>query len=100
MELNTATNHETLREDAKAAAPKFIESIRKISKTTGGDANFGPGGMFVIKTEGSLKRKITRDSRAEKISVEQATQKITDAIRGTIIVDSEEQIQSITKKNK
>jgi hypothetical protein len=96
--FNTATNHKNLRKDAKVVAPKFIESLKKISKATGGDANFGSEDMFAIKSEGSLKRKIASDSRAEKISREQATQKISDAIRGTIIVDSEEQIQTITKK--
>lgn len=98
LELNSATNHKNLRYDAEIVAPHFIENVRKISKETGGDANFGPGDMFAIKGEDSLKRKIAGDSQSEKISIEQATQKISDALRGTIIIDSEEQMQSITKK--
>lgn len=96
--LNTATNIKKLRKDAKAVAPKFIESLRKISQVVGGDANFGPGDMFALKSEGSLKRKIIKISRAKTISIEEAAQKVTDAIRGTVIVDFEEQVQSITKK--
>lgn len=98
LRLNTATNHKALMKDAKAAAPQFMKSLREISGASGGDVSFGPEDMFVIKSEGSLKRKIIGDSRAEKISIEQATQKISDALRGIIIIDSEEQVQSITKK--
>lgn len=96
--LNTATNLTNLRDDAQAAATKFIKIINKVSEVTGGEANFGPGDMFAIKSENSLIKKIANDARLEQISTEQATKKIGDALRGMIIVDSEDMIQSIVKK--
>jgi len=96
--FNTAKDYNHLQKDAKAVAPKFIENIKIISKNSGAEPYFGPGDCFALKKAGSLKRKIIQYSRLRRISVEQATQQIGDALRGTIIVDHEEQIQDLIRK--
>jgi len=93
--VNSATDIQALRADAEFFAPTFVASCRSISKKFGATANFGPGDQFALKKEASLQRKILSNSIEEGISIPTATQRIGDALRGTIIIDYPEQAAEI-----
>jgi len=96
--LNTATKAERLSEDAEAVSYRFQKGCEQIAKECGGQANFGPEDRFLLKKKESLKNKIERDSITEGIPIETATAKIGDALRGTIILETVEQLQQTIQK--
>lgn len=90
---NSATDAKNLLRDAMQAKPRFKNALNTIARRVNGEANFGPGGKFATKTYESLRTKIRQDAHLSGISKAQATAKIGDALRGTIIVDSPSQFR-------
>ena len=95
---NSAHSIEDLLKDAKQAAPLFRLGCLQIAKETRSEPFFGPGGREIVKSEKSLTRKVLDDSAKAGISQEQATLKIRDALRGTLIADRPEQVSLIAAK--
>lgn len=95
---NSARSVEDLLRDAKQAAPLFRAGCFQIAKETSSEPYFGPGGREIIKGKKSLTRKVLQDADIAGISQEEATQKIRDALRGTLIADSPEQVSLIAAK--
>lgn len=93
--LNTAKDPHTLRKDVAKAAPQFIRGARQIAKEFG--ARLSNNQSTILKSEGSLKRKIIRYCKERGMSIEEGTAKVGDALRTTIFIDSPEQIQPVYK---
>lgn len=92
---NDAQDHETLHSDAQQAKTLFVDLLEEVANHTGVEASFGPGNAFATKTPESLFRKIHDDMENEGIASEEATRKIGDALRGSIIVESEDSIPTV-----
>jgi Region found in RelA / SpoT proteins len=92
---NTATSIDDLINDAGIAAPYFWEKCILIANKTGSSANFGISDRNMIKSCKSIKRKVEEEMLQEGISYEEAVSKIRDALRGTIIAETPEQVQLI-----
>lgn len=94
---NSAQDAKALELDAQELKEPFKVALREIANKVGGEANFGPGGKFATKSYESLSEKIETDSRIEGISAQEATAKIGDALRGSILIHSPEQMQPTIK---
>lgn len=89
---NNARTVDELLEDAWAASSYFREKCLQIAKKTDSEANFGFQDTSIVKSRASLARKVKKTAQKLRISEEEAVAKIRDALRGTIIVDTPEQI--------
>lgn len=97
---NTARTIDELLFDVKQVAPSFLENCSYITLKTDSRLSFGPANAHMVKSKKSLKRKVKQDSRKIGISEEMAVSKIGDALRGTIITYSPQQIKPITEEIK
>lgn len=97
---NSSRTVDDLLKDATQVAPSFKKACQKIALITDSRINFGPGDKNIIKTRDSLMSKVLEDSKQLGISPEQATAKIGDALRGTLITDRAEQIPYIIEEIK
>jgi hypothetical protein len=89
---NSSKTTGELIEDALLMAPGFKEDFQAIAAKAGSVANFGPGNANLVKSESSLRRKVTSDMKEMNGTETEAVSKIGDALRGTIVV---EQLQEI-----
>ena len=82
---NSATTVAQLHRDAKASEGLLRSVVTSAAAESGGQANFGPGGRHAVKELASLDNKVNvKGKRLEKIS---------DAVRGTVIVERPEDIK-------
>ena len=98
---NTATDHKTLKSHAKVQSKKFRDLCKQIVLVTqepGVKVNFGQNDKFITKTEKSLRNKITQDAKINNISLEEATSQISDALRGTITVQTKRAMESVAQR--
>lgn len=93
---NSATTLDQLILDANRAAPYFWEMCLNVAHKTGGVANFGIDNHHMIKSKRSINLKI-EESMRDGLSREEAVTKIRDALRGTIIAETPEQIPLIVQ---
>lgn len=90
--LNTARTVPELVVDAKATLGDFRRMLGSIAADTGGEAMYGPNNAFALKSRDSIQAKV--DKRVNTVfrgDEELAVQSISDALRGTLIVDTPEQ---------
>lgn len=97
---NTARTIDELLFDVRQVSPGFLENCSYIALKTDSKLSFGPNNAHMIKSRKSLRRKVKQDSRKIGISEEMAVSKIGDALRGTIITYSPQQIRPITEEIK
>ena len=88
---NSAASIDQLITDAKMAAPDFFKMCAEVSLQIGGIANFGIKNQYMVKSKKSIERKV-QETQKGGISREESISKIRDVLRGTIIVDTVEQI--------
>jgi hypothetical protein len=81
---NTATSVDALAEDAKKAEPTLKSIIADAAEASGGEPNYGPGNAHALKAKDGLRDKV--EKRGKPLAT------ISDAVRGTIIVDSPEEL--------
>lgn len=96
---NSATSIDLLVKDAQTAAPHFLEMCMFVAHKTGSTANFGIDNQYMIKSKRSIARKIQESTRGG-LSESDAVSKVRDALRGTIIAETPEQISLITESLK
>lgn len=94
---NSATTVDELLTDAQLVAPYFQSKSLEIAKNTHSIANFGINDRYVIKSKNSLSRKVKQIIKERNISEKEAVAKVRDAVRGTIVARSPEQIPFIVK---
>lgn len=92
---NSAKTIDDLLKDARLTAPYFKEKCVQIAKKTDAVAYFGAGDESIVKSRASLTRKVKRISQELGVSEEQAVSRVRDALRGTIAVDTPEQISLV-----
>ncbi|MBW2524105.1 MAG: type VI secretion system tip protein VgrG [Deltaproteobacteria bacterium] len=85
---NTATTTEQLHNTALATEPMLKDIVGQSADAVDAEAYFGPEGKFAVKGKESLERKVKKGTAVEDVS---------DAVRGTIIVDRPEQIPGAVK---
>jgi SPP1 gp7 family putative phage head morphogenesis protein len=76
---NTALNAADLHKDALQAEPVLRDIVGKSASKVGGEAYFGPENKYAVKSISSLNEKINIRGKA--------AESITDAVRGTVIVE-------------
>ncbi len=82
---NTATSVEELHRDAEKTEPLLRSVVDGAAAEAGGEPNYGPGNKHAVKELKSLDDKVNvKGKRLNRIS---------DAVRGTIIVDQPEDIR-------
>lgn len=86
---NSATNIDELHEDAKKIEPLLKSIAAKAAESVKGEAYFGPGGKFAVKSLSSLKEKV--EERGKPI------ENIADSVRGTVIVPGLKDLEGATK---
>jgi hypothetical protein len=91
---NSAKSIHQLIKDAQLAAPAFKKMCLCISNHTGCKVNFGIKNQCMIKGEKSINRKV-HESITEGLSREEAVGRVRDALRGTLIAETPEQIQVV-----
>lgn len=92
---NSSKNIDHLLDDAKSIAPIFKQDFQNIANAVGGQLNFGPGNQYIVKSRQSLVSKVKQDASELQLSEEEAVARISDALRGTIIVDDLEKIPHV-----
>jgi len=85
---NTATTADGLYKDAVGAAPKLRANVVGAASDSKGKAYFGPGNKYITKTKASLREKI--NVRGHPVDG------ITDAVRGTVVVEKVGDIPAAT----
>ncbi len=81
---NSATSPDKLVADAKATEPLLREVVDDSAKAAGGTSNYGPDDAFATKSKDSILRK--HNDKGTPYN------EMSDAVRGTIIVDKPEQV--------
>lgn len=94
---NSAKTVEDLLQDAERVASHFRESCLQIAKKTNSAVSFGIKDESIIKSKASLIRKVKQTAQELGISEAEAIAKIRDTVRGTIIVDTPEQIPLVVE---
>jgi hypothetical protein len=94
---NTAENVPSLLADANAAAPLLEQVAQQIALESEGKALFGPNKMHLIKSESSIRGKVARNTRDYGHSEQRTLQDMDDVVRGTISVETPEQIFLATR---
>jgi hypothetical protein len=92
---NSATTIDDLLRDARLMAPFFKADFEYIASITGAETYFGINDQHIVKTRESLVSKVQRDAKNLQITEEEAIGKISDTLRGTLIVDDIFQIASV-----
>lgn len=92
---NSAKDVDELFQDASAQAPSYKNDFQYIAALTGTTIYFGPDDRNIVKERDSLADKVKRDANSLGISEQEALAKISDALRGTLIVDDFFQISSV-----
>ena len=89
---------------AKASEKQFQDLVAEIAKPVKGEPNFGPDlngdgvGDFTVKGKGSLERKVKKRMEEFGASEEEILQTaIQDGIRGTIVVETPEQLGNMVR---
>ena len=95
MWKNSAPTVDLLIEDAKKAAPDFQRKCLLIAKLTASRASFGPEDKMICKSKASMERKILQDMESSGMSEDRALERLSDALRGSIIASRPEQIPQI-----
>lgn len=93
---NSATTIDQLIADARMAASYFWEMCLNIAHKTCCVANFGIRNSYMIKSKNSINIKV-QESMEIGLSREESVSKIRDALRGTIIAETPEQIPTIVQ---
>ena len=90
---------EGLHELATDTAGAWMQSLRGVATVVPGSAaNFGPGDRFAVKSTESLNRKVSLLAGAEGVSADQIINgAIADSVRGTIVVNSPEDIGQVIR---
>ncbi|MBW2456929.1 MAG: hypothetical protein JRI68_20615 [Deltaproteobacteria bacterium] len=81
---NTANSADGLAADAKATEPLLREIVDDSAKAAGGTSNYGPDDAFATKSKKSMLRK--HNDKGTPYN------EMSDAVRGTVIVDKPEQV--------
>lgn len=97
---NSADTIDLLIEDAKVAAPTFLEICKEISVNTGSGISFGINNRSMIKSKKSILRKVDEVILEEKVVEREAVKKVRDSLRGTIIAETPEEIPFIIESIK
>lgn len=92
---NSATTIDDLLQDARLMAPSFKADFEYIAAITGAETYFGTDDQHIVKARESLASKVQRDAKSLQITEEEAIGKISDTLRGTLIVDDIFQIASV-----
>lgn len=82
---NEVKSSEDLAQIAEDSKESWVNLLRGIANTVGGEANFGPGDRFATKGLKGVKKKIEVEKRAK-------LEDLNDALRGTIILDSPQEL--------
>lgn len=96
---NSANSIDSLIKDAQMAAPYFWEMCVLIAHKTGATPSFGVGNQNILKSRKSITRKV-QESIKLGLSEEEAVSHVRDSLRGTIIVDTPEQIPVVVQSLK
>lgn len=94
---NHAGSVAELLEDAQAAEPLLRSVVGASAQAAGGDANFGPGGKFALKSPESLQRKVRDRTEARQQGEADVVKGISDAVRGSVLVDTPEQLKKASE---
>lgn len=94
---NHAGSVAELLEDAQAAEPLLRSVVGASAQAAGGDANFGPGGKFALKSPESLQRKVRDRTEARQQGESDVVKGISDAVRGSVLVDTPEQLKKASE---
>lgn len=92
---NSSKTVNGLLQDAQKMAPLFKKDFQNIALAHRAMANFGPGNEFIVKSSGSLIRKVNRDAKEFNLSEAEAVSQIGDVLRGTVIADKVQKIPGI-----
>lgn len=92
---NSAKSVDELYQDALSQALSFKADFLTIASFTGTTIFFGADDQHIVKARDSIANKVSRDARTLNVSEEEAIAKISDALRGTIIVDDFFQISAV-----
>lgn len=91
---NTAQSTKEILEDAQKAEPLLRQLVQASAQAGTGDANVGPGGKFALKSPESLGRKVTDRVKARGLDEKDIVSEISDAVRGSVLVDTPEQLKA------
>jgi len=92
---NSAQTVDELLEDAHKAAFDFRKKCELVAAMTGGSCSFGPQNKMICKSKASAERKIAKDVVNLNVPCSYAVEKLSDVLRGSIIVSQPEQISKV-----
>lgn len=90
---NSATSIEELLSDAQASEQSLRDLVGASAAASGGEANFGPGGRFALKSPDSLRRKVQARIIERGGTEADIAARISDAVRGSVLVDTPAQLK-------
>lgn len=94
---NHAASADELLQDAQAAEPILRSVVGASARVAGGEANFGPGGKFALKSPESLQRKVRERIETRQQGEAVVVKGISDAVRGSVLVDTPEQLKKASE---
>ena len=98
MPPNSANSINELVKDSADIAPVFLSILNKAKQITGGTIWAGKDNEFLIKTEESLTRKVTKLQKDFGTDESTVIKNIGDSVRATLIVDSASEMGMAVKK--
>lgn len=94
---NHAESADEVLQDAQAAEPLLRSVVGASAQAAGGEANFGPGGKFALKSPESLQRKVRERIETRQQGEAAVVKGISDAVRGSVLVDTHEQLKKASE---
>jgi len=92
---NTSTTAEELIGDATGLKDEYATFVKNLAAQNHGRACFGHHDKFILKGMSSLQRKLKDDVKELKCSAEYAVQRAGDSLRGSVVVNSPQDITNL-----